>query len=536
MNPQLATEWLAQTESDVETSSLTDPLPPNLSDSTVVILPGGNVPITKSAIDLFRLLAPTHRVFRRGKAVVKLYRNLAGITVLEPLRPSAARSFFETFANFFAWRKGKHDNWVLKPAIVPEETARAFIDCGAAADLLPTINGLANCPIITEDDGGLEICGPGFDVRSGILVQRGETPPIVPLEEAVSSLKQLHSEFHFQSAGDESRAMAALITPALKMGNLISGPIPADVAEADQSQSGKTYRQKMTAAVYNEQPALVPLKRGGVGSTDESFFAMLVNGRPFIQFDNYRGVLDSPALEAFLTATGSFPCRIPHCQEIEVDPSRFFVLMTSNGVETTRDLANRSSIVRILKRTGVQFPDTLGILRDRQAYYLGCVFGIVRAWHLRGKLRSGELRHDFREWCQTLDWIVQEVFNMAPLMDGHVAAQERVSTPALTFLRRLALEAERTGNLDAPLMASQLFELAENADIEIPGLKEQDQRDADKGKKMIGIKLAPIFKSNLTVELDAFVVTRSESSRERDCDDGGGNYTVKTYTFAKAPQ
>ncbi len=500
----------------------------------MITLPGGSVTITNSATDLFKRLAPSHSVFRRGKVAVTLVRNMIGDLVLEPLRPSAARSFFERFADFFAWRAGKDGSPVLKRVVIPEDTARAFIDCAAAADLLPVINGLVNCPVLTETSSGLAVSGNGFNPLTGILVQKGDIPPIVPLDEAIRELRELLAEFRFQSASDEARAIAALITPAMKMGNLLRGSIPIDIGEADQSQSGKTYLQKMTAAIYNEEPVLVPLKRGGVGSTDESFFAKLVNGRPFIQFDNYRGALDSPALEAFLTAAGSYPCRIPHCQEIEVDPSRFFVGLTSNGVETTRDLANRASIVRIFKRTNVHFPDTLGMIRNRQAYYLGCVFAIVREWYQNGKCRTSETRHDFREWCQTLDWIVRNLFGMAPLMDGHVSAQERVSNPAQTFLRRIAFEVAHADSLDMPLSASQLFQLAEDADIEIPGLREQDQHDADKGKKMIGIRLAPIFKDNQVVELDGFTVTRAESKRQRD--DDGGDYVVKTYTFGRVPQ
>jgi hypothetical protein len=90
-------------------------------------------------------------------------------------------------------------------------------------------------------------------------------------------------------SGDRSRAIASFITPALKTGGLIQGKVPADVAEADQSQSGKTYRQKLVAAVYNESVSIVSQKIGGVGSVDESLSARLVEGRPFIQFDNFRG-------------------------------------------------------------------------------------------------------------------------------------------------------------------------------------------------------------------------------------------------------
>lgn len=500
----------------------------------MVVLPSGAVTITESAQQLFEIIASTHRLFVRGKVVVSLQRTITGQLVLEPLRPSAARSFFEHFAYVVVWRSGRRNEDVLKPTVIPEETARALLDCHVAATVLPRVNGLVNCPVITEAGGVLTVCEQGYSAETGLLIQNGEKPQDVKFLEALMALRTVLADFAFQTPSDESRAMASIITPALKMGNLIRGFVPVDIAEADQSQSGKTYRQKMVAAVYGETPALVPLKRGGVGSTDESLYEKLVNGRPFIQFDNYRGSLDSPALEAFLTSEGSFPCRIAGCREIEVDPSRFFIHLTSNGVETTRDLANRASIVRIRKRSPMTFPDTLGRIQARQGYFIGCVFALIRRWHQAGKPHTSETRHDFREWCQTLDWIVQHLCRLPPLMDGHLAAQERVSDPALTFLRRIALEVERTGNLGLSLMASQIYELADAADVQVPGLRKEDSHDESKAARIIGVRLAPVFKDRQTVELDGFVVARSSEARCRT--DGNGNYSAKTYTFNRLAQ
>lgn len=502
------------------------------SHTESIVLPGGSVTISEAATNLFRRIAPRHEIFTRGKVVVSLQRSATSTLILEPVRPSGARSLFEGYAQFLAWRTGKRGESVLKPSTVAEDTARAFLDCQVATNHLPSIAGLVNCPVVTEANGGLKICAKGFSEETGLLVIKGEPPADVPLAEAVESLLGLLSEFHFQSEGDRSRAVASFITPALRMGNLIRGFVPADVAEADQSQSGKTYRQKLLAAIYGEQPALVPLKRNGVGSVDESFYEKLVNGRPFIQFDNYRGALDSPATEAFLTAEGSFPCRIPGLREIEVDPSRFFILMTSNGVETTRDMANRSSIIRIFKRTGAAFKDTLGEIRSRQPYFLGCVIAVIREWHRHGKPRTSDTRHDFRDWCQPLDWIVQNVFGLAPLMDEHLAAQERVSNPVLTFLRRVALEAAKEDLLGVALITSRVFELADAAGIEVPGLRSADAHDGEKARKVIGTKLAAVFKSSNALDLDGFAIERGEESRARE--DGNGYKPLKTYTFTRA--
>src|ERR1019366_6356288 len=102
-----------------------------------------------------------------------------------------------------------------------------------------------------------EIVGPGYHEGTQMLVTGGTIPPDMELAEAVNALLDTVSEFDFQTPGDKSRALAAILTPALKIGEHLRGNVPADVAEADKSQSGKTYRQKVVAAFYNERVAMV---------------------------------------------------------------------------------------------------------------------------------------------------------------------------------------------------------------------------------------------------------------------------------------
>ena len=500
-----------------------------------VILPSGDVTISQCAAQIFSLVAPTKSMFIRGGAVTIISRNDRGEYLLEPLRPAAARSRFEKHGRLFAWRIGYGGKEVLRPSVCPEETAKAIIESKEARDLLPKISGLINCPFLKAINEKLSVCGVGYDEDTGVFVTAGKEPAVVPLTEAVAALTKLIVEFDFQCPGDRSRAIASFITPALKIGGLIQGKVPADVAEADQSQSGKTYRQKLVAAVYNENVSIVSQKTGGVGSVDESLSARLVEGRPFIQFDNFRGRMDSAHLEAFLTAEGSFPARVPHRSEIQIDPDRFFILLSSNGVETTRDMANRSSIIRIRKREGFTYSnftegDLLSHLRANQCYYLGCVFSVIKEWYYGGRPRSGELRHDFREWCQTLDWIVQNLFQAAPLVEGHEGAQERVSNPSLTFVRKLCLALEAEDSLETPLIASQLYDIAENAGIEVPGLRVADE---DRARKVIGSIMAKVFGKGDAVELDGFRVVRDESIRDREDTAAGGSYRLKSYVFTK---
>ena len=528
------TQWSAENEIEGATEQLRED---DASKLPHVILPSDNVTISNCAEDLFKLIGPSHRLFARGGAVVTLVKRDDGMLALDILRPAAARSFFEKHARLFAWRAGQKGEPVLKPVTCPHDMAEALLLSAEAAKYLPRVQGLINCPVLREMGGELVAAGPGYDVVTRLLITGGTLPPVVELAEAVAQLAALYDDFDFQTAGDRARAIASLISPALRMGGFLKGRVPADVAEADQSQSGKTYRQKIIAAVYNEQVSLVTNRQGGVGSVDESLNQQLVAGRPFIQFDNFRGRFDSAHLEAFLTADGTFSCRVPHRGDVGVSPESFFIFLTSNGVNTSRDFANRSNIIRIRKKPpGYQFQkfeegDLLNRVRQRQAYYLGCVFAVIRAWHAQGCQRTDETRHDFREWAQIVDWIAQNIFKIVPVMEGHLQAQERVSNPALVWLRAVALAVNETGELDCALTATDIFGLCDSTDITVPGLR--PDADEDKGKKVIGTIMAKLFRDHDTLEVDGFAVTREERYLNRDDACDGGSFKSKTYTVTK---
>src|SRR5258708_9382115 len=142
-------------------------------------------------------------------------------------------------------------------------------------------------------------------------------------------------------------------------------------------------------------------------------------------------------------------------------------------VETTRDFANRAAFVRIPKRTGYRFKcypegDLLTHVKANQPYYLGCVFSVIREWLASGKPSNrDETRHDFREWAQVMDLLVTNLFGEAPLMENHLAAQERVSNPALNFVRLVCMAVMEDGRLGKKLTASDLTDIAETQHIEL---------------------------------------------------------------------
>jgi hypothetical protein len=341
-------------------------------------------------------------------------------------------------------------------------------------------------------------------------------------------------DFNFATDADKSRGVASILSPALKMGDWIDDDFPMDFSEAKESQTGKTYRLKMVCRVYNEVATGITAPRGGVGSLDESISTALIKGRPFIMVDNFRGRLDSTILEQAIRGERRVACRALRVGA-DVDTKPFNWQMSSNGAELTRDIANRSIITRIRKQeAGYRFKehaegDLLAHVAARQTFYLGAVFSIIKEWERNGCPKTDESRHDFRGWCQSLDWIVQHIFKLVPLLDGHREEQVRTANPALQWFRDVTLAVQKSGGFGRALTTAQLVSIAEDAGVEFPGNSVSREEPHQRAGKILG----RLFRENegRPVVIDGMRVVREERSVNVE---GRGFEMQKFYTFAKA--
>jgi len=486
------------------------------SEKPAVLLPGLEETVTHAAEQLGQLMAATGRYYERGGAVVRLDQDEHGETVLKALKASELPAAFESVAKLHKLKRNKDASEPV-PSPCSEAMARLIMGAPELREALPTIRVVSEAPVVTEHNGELVIV-TGYDAKTGILAG-GDPLPEVSTSEAVQGLLGLLRDFNFSGDGDKSRALAALVTPALVFGGLLPGRPPVDLGEADESQSGKGYRNKLTAALYRQQVRTIAQRKSGVGSLEEAFNSALIRGANFIAIDNVRGKLDSPAIESFLTED-RYSARVAYQPDIELDPRRVQLMMTSNRAEITEDLANRASCVRIQKQGAAhQFTqyaegDVLDHVRAWQSYYLGCVFSVIQRWHAAGKPRTGETRHDFRPWAQALDWIVQHVFQAAPLLNGHQQTQRRMANPQLQWLRDICLALKRTGDMDKWLRPHEILNSAWSVDVQlVPGIQDEAELDQDEGfqnaARAIGRKLAKCLSED-SEAIGGFAVERDE--------------------------
>ena len=495
-----------------------------------VLLPGGAQEISATARELGDLLAATRTIFLRGGAVVRLETDPDGLPMLRDVKAAALASDFESVARLLRVSE-KGDR---QAATCPESTARLIEAAATFRNSLPPIHVLTRCPVLIERGGAL-VQVNGYDLESGVLAG-GDPAEDVPLDEARALLDELVLDFRFATPADRARALAAFLTPALVLGGLLRARAPVDLAEADASQSGKGFRMRVKSALYRETVRNITQKKdGGVGGLEESFDAALIRGASFICLDNVRGKIDSPKIESFLTED-CYTARCAYSQNVEIDPRRVVLMMTSNKADLTTDLANRSACVRILKQPDgylfKRYPegDILDHVRVNQTRYLGAVFSVVRAWHAAGQPQTNETRHDFRRWAQVLDWMTRNLLGAGPLLDGHRETQLRMTSPVLNWLRDVALVVVRSGQAGQWLRAGDLVDLLAETDVEVPGLQEHgDPSDPETRKaaqQAIGRKLGLCFKSGNEVVLDVFKMTRRETFNEET------RHTVKEYHFS----
>lgn len=247
---------------------------------------------------------------------------------------------------------------------------------------------------------------------------------------------------------------------------------------------------------------------------EESFDTHLVNGKPFISFDNIRGTLDSQKLESFFTED-SYQARIPHSVAITVDPRRYVLMITSNKAEFSVDLVNHFSIVRITKRapsfTYKTYPegDVLAHVRVNQPRYLGAVHRVLKEWNAAGCQKTTVRQHDFIAWAQCVDWIVTNLLLAGALLDDHAAVQRRVSNPYINWLRDVSLAVFNANKDNQPLKTIQLVNILERyapsalSDFLKPGDKLADEETQSRVFKGGGRRLETFFDDEECTQIDA---------------------------------
>jgi hypothetical protein len=497
----------------------------------VLYLPSDIVTTRDSAMALMEELGNTRTVFSRNGQVVRLH-DLEGTDYrLSPLTSKELPSFSQKFFRFHRkeWKKNGDEILDLPRNFKPAD-ALAILGCSDAVELLHKISKELSFPPIDQEGN---VLASGYHSEHELLVTSKVSLQKITVERAAPLLLDLFSDWRFATPADLSRAIAALLAPLFRFGVNIKPSLvmPLFMVEADHSHTGKGHLVSMISEIYGEQVSLITQRKGGVGSLDESFNKALLDGRPFISFDNLRGKMDSTALEAFVTANGKFSVRALRTDGV-VDSRNFVIYATSNQFEVTPDLANRICVIRVRKQPAgykwKEWPEgsLLSHIKENRELYLGAVAAVMGSWVQDG-MQSLECQHPQREWAESMNWVVQRIFGLPPLMETHANFASTKETSLSVFLTEFGNSLE---DLDGPFTAAGMIAHAESASIRLPV---DTGGDKAKGKQLqLGGLLGEAFGSGDTLKVDGYYIDRSMTRQRRT--DGDGYFESRTYRFRRA--
>jgi len=513
-----------------------DPLP-------MLYVPGMEQSIQDAGQIAGSLLRETGCFFMRGGALVEVLREGDGEPYLRPIKPTQLASEMELVAQIVKLKEGEAQLTVLSTT-----QAQLIMESSSFRREIPEIKILSKCPVLTfAKDRTLRII-TGHDKESGIL-SFAVPPEQVSLNDAIKLLLELLEDFNFATPPDRSRAIAALITPDFIFGQLIRARAPLQVIEADESQTGKGFLVKLIAAIHNHRPHAITQRKGVGGGIEESLNMRLIKGDSFISFDNIRDKIDSPALESLLTED-HYLARIPYMPPVDIDPRRIVLFLTSNQCEMTKDLTNRSSLIQLRKRErGYAFKtfpegDVIDHVLANGPRYHGAIIAIIKEWVQQGCPETGENLHDFRKWARVLDWIVQHIMGLPPLMDGHQETQQRLVNKQLNWVRQVAFMIVKSSKQGMWLKTADILDVIGESELSLPGLKESEQL-TDKHTRTnvltaMGKEFGACFKIGSKISIDDTSIDeitvadiRVQRKLVRESRGTSGSCEIKEYRFVQ---
>ncbi|VGO17670.1 hypothetical protein PDESU_06272 [Pontiella desulfatans] len=484
--------------------------------------------------------AASGKIYRRGRVVDEVCFTGSRYE-LYPVTQTRSVSLFEELCAPHTEKAGKDGEAVLVPCKVSTSLASSLLSCPAMFNQLEELKVVLNCSVLATDVNGKLIEVHSGQYTGGILA--GGLPVDMPssLTEARERIDFLLADYKFETKGDKARAVASILEGGFVFGGLLGGRTVMAITEADLPGAGKSYRNDITAAVYNEDLAVIAQKGSGIGGAEEALDTALVDGSRMISLDNTRGKIDSQRLESLLTSD-RYAARPAYSRTTQVDPSRALIMMTSNRAELTPDLLRRSSIVKILKRDDYvfrEFPegDLVQHVRANYQYYLGAVYYVIKEWDRRGRPCPKDTRHSFRRWAGVLGYCVKDILGYADMLADYDKVERRMDSKELTWLRNVLGKLVPVLDPQTKYTTSQLIdELLEVEPELIPGYSgdcdpEVCRDTREKLNRAMGRRLKKAMDKELEVRVDGLRFVQSEVLVPRR--DGKGNRAQKAFQLTK---
>ena len=381
---------------------------------------------------------------------------------------------------------------------------------------LNLVKMLSEVPVFKEIENGAELIMEYDDEKACLVTKEVKGYGFMDLEEAKATLVDLFVDFDFVHAGDKSRAIAALLTPALAHSGILTNdgdtapPRPMFYIDADSQGAGKNVLADFLTLPYVDNAARIAQDDSSVGSIDDKLGFAISTGENIILLDNLKPTRKQPELsssfiESLITADAKMSHRSPGQANVILETDGVCLYVTTNGMPISKDLAERSFYLSIRKKpldySFRRYPrGHNNWIRSNRPKIMSAIYTILREYVLRGKpTKKLDTKHRFVIVTEALNYIVTEIMEL-PDISGGTNSLSRINIgPSLEIVRAICFAVDKTGNLGNDLKNLDIFEILQSENKEdILGLPYSEELYSDEdntkftndAKRSIGQKIS----------------------------------------------
>jgi hypothetical protein len=416
-------------------------------------LPGHGRTLSEFAGELGDLLHDA-TIFNHGGVVMVLNEERKK---LEPVGQSFFRSWLENYVQPQGFA-GHGESARLENQSLTEDGARAVLASPQFISKLRMVRRVNTVrQPVRRDDGTVELLQAGYDEQSQIFtLESVKFDTEMSIAGAVAVFQKWFQDAAFKPNDrhrSESVAMAMMLAPFCDC--MFSGKTqrPAFIVSANTEGAGKTTLVMMAiATVFGPTKLTAPPDSANKDKLTELLNAVVQAGWPYVVFDNWRGKIENPALEAFITASvvgGRILCT---SNTFEAE-KQCLVFITANDASVGGDMRRRALFVDLFVQEARAEDRKIGreisekdILEGR-GEILAALWAYVRNWVDNGS-KDGERKHQaFPEWGRVIGGILEEIGYPSPLLPPPESMDPRLES----FFRIAASACQEMGE------ATELF-------------------------------------------------------------------------------
>ena len=462
-------------------------------------------------------------------------------TKLDTLKPMEVRIFPFLIQPYVCCIK-QDNKGLFSVAPLDNDAASKMLESYQFKSKLKNVEILSEVPVFKELSEGSELIMEYDSEKACLITKPVDNYGFMELDKAKGIILSLFDDFEFVDPSDKSRALAALLTPALCHADLLHGDFrPIYYIDADGQGAGKNTLADFMILPYTDNPAKVTQDDSSIGSIDDKLGFCVMSGSNLIILDNLKPTrkmkeLSSPFIES-LTTSNQIQYRAPGQQNATLNTESTCLYVTTNGMSMSKDLAQRSLYISIRKK-----PDAFNFKHynggparwvcDNRPMIMSAIYTILKEYVSHGKPSTPlENKHRFRYSTPVLNYIVTEIFGLTDISSGMDKTMFSKSDPGIDIARSICFAFAKADKLECEVGLGNIdiFEMLQDQGLEnILGLPydmeiysdEDNIKFSPEAKRAIGQKISAVMSKNqllgrpnakkedTSCSLEEFIITR----------------------------